>query len=405
MSAEDEEIYCSKCNSRSSQTLVLVCDHQLCMSCAAENIILQEKPGVNDQFVICDLCGAKTNIDANTSKEILSSQLNNNNNNLNENNFNENQLDEKNLNSNSVNFVYTNNNSNEEIFGKNTNRDYDNNPISTNSKICKEHGEPITYLCFDCMSQCICSECVVHGIHKNHEVLNLKKAYPIIFNKTQEIGNLINIKVNDLGIMQQTINQKKNEINKLKSKCKNDINITFEELRQRLNNKEKEILIKTDNILNDNISELNTYNHIIQSKIILFKKMIDTINTYLMRKDELTLINFYRENKNKYLSQSELSELNNLPNLDSFSKLQINIDRSSFDAILSAINTFSFEISSNKTNQKYDISKFTAMRNLYGMQGIDNSINNLGALTDINYSNSFQNSSLGNIGGPNNSIP
>ena len=407
MAAEEEEIYCSKCNSRTNQTLVLICDHQLCMNCAAENIILQEKPGVNDQFVICDLCGAKTNIDTNTSKEILSSVLNSNNNNnnfnendLNKNNFDENKFNEKNLNSNSLNFVNSSFNNNENII---LNKDYDN--ISTNSKVCKEHGEPITYLCFDCMSQCICSECVVHGIHKNHEVLNLKKAYPIIFDKTQEIGNLLNIKINDLGIMQQTINQQKNEIEKLKNKCKNDISIAFEQLRQKLNNKEKEALIKTDTILNDNISELNTYNHIVQSKIILFKKMIDTISTYLMRKDELALINFYRENKNKYLSQSELTEINNLPNLDTFSKFQISIDKSSFDAIISAINTFNLEIDNLKKNQKYDIAKFTAMRNLYGMRGVENSLDNVGALTDVNYSYSLQNNSSWNIGGLNNSIP
>ena len=33
---------------------------------------------------------------------------------------------------------------------------------------------------FDCMSDCICPECVIHGVHKNHEVQTIRKAYPII---------------------------------------------------------------------------------------------------------------------------------------------------------------------------------------------------------------------------------
>ena len=45
------------------------------------------------------------------------------------------------------------------------------------------------------MSKCICAECVVHGIHRNHEVLNIKKAYLLIYNKTQEIGNHIGNKI------------------------------------------------------------------------------------------------------------------------------------------------------------------------------------------------------------------
>ena len=35
-----------------------------------------------------------------------------------------------------------------------------------------------------------------------------------------------------------------------------------------------------------------------------------------MRKDELNLINFYTENKNKILVQTEIDELNNLNNMN-----------------------------------------------------------------------------------------
>jgi hypothetical protein len=46
---------------------------------------------------------------------------------------------------------------------------------------CPEHPEEeVNYFCFECMSQPICSECVVHGIHKNHDVATIKKAYPQI---------------------------------------------------------------------------------------------------------------------------------------------------------------------------------------------------------------------------------
>ena len=86
---------------------------------------------------------------------------------------------------------------------------------------------------------------------------------------------------------------------------------------------------KTENTLNDNINELNTYNHIIQSKILLLNKLSETVNVYLMRKNELSLINFYTENKNKILSQTEFNEINDINelNLEGMSNLKIDIDK------------------------------------------------------------------------------
>jgi hypothetical protein len=276
-----------------------------------------------------------------------------------------------------VNLVYFSNAKNNI---NNLSEKYDINDIKSNihnNSICKDHGEPITYLCLDCMSKCICSECVVHGIHRNHEVLNIKKAYPLIYSKTQEIGNHISSKIKELYNTQKKIEQKKKEINTLNNKCRIDIRQAFDELRSLLNKKEKEIMDKTENTLNDNINELNTYNHIIQSKLILLNKLIETVNVYLMRKNELNLINFYTENKNKILAQTELNEIENINNLnlEEMSNLKINIDKSSFDAMISAINTLNFEIDTLRGN--HNLGKFTANRNLYGNNSLKDENENL----------------------------
>ena len=403
--SNEEDISCSNCGIKCEQTLLLSCDHNLCMNCAANNLVKNELPGMNKtQYIICDICKQKTEIDTNTSKEVLSLGLNG---------LNKNKIDfEENLNykiegnnntfkeyaqnslmdSNNYNYNYTspvnldylndmNNNNN--LY--NLSSKYDITDIKYNlqkNNICQTHGEPITYLCLDCMSKCICSECVVHGIHRNHEVLNIKKAYPLIYNKTQEIGNHINSRIKELNITQKNIEQKKKEINTLNNKCRIDIRQAFDELRNLLNKKEKEILEKAENSLNDNINELDTYNHIIQSKILLLNKLNETVNVYLMRKDELNLINFYTENKNKILAQTELNEINNINNLNlqEMSNLKIDIDKNSFDAMISAINTLNFEINSFKgidIGNKYNLGKFTANRNLYGNNSLKDENENL----------------------------
>ena len=403
MSNEVEEIFCSNCNIKCDQSLMLRCNHNLCMNCASENLIRNESEGINkSQYIICDICQTKTEIDTNTSKEILSfglinSKKNNNNIDININNNKDiennprfytsynNSNNNNNINniSPSENLIYFNtniidkeNNNFNNIYSK-----YDINEIKSNlnlinnKTICQEHNEPITYLCLDCMSKCICTECVVHGVHRNHEVLNIKKAYPLIYNKTQEISNIICSRIKELNLTQKNIEQKKREINNLNSKCKIDIRQAFDELRNLLNKKEKEIINKTENALNDNFNELNTYYQIINSKIILLNRLNETVNAYLMRKDELNLINFYTENKNKILTQTELNEINNINdlNINSLSNLKIDIDKSSFDAMISAINTLNFDINTFKgfdIRNIYSLGKFQAKRNLYGYEKI-----------------------------------
>ena len=407
--SKEEEISCSNCGMICDQTLLLSCDHNLCMNCAAANLVRNESPGMNKiQYIICDICQQKTEIDTNTSKEVLSlglTGLNKNKGQI-EDNFNNQNFDidkdekyntfheeekrfntyENNMNLNNdinnltspVNIVYfnTNNNNMNNLSSKLDIADLKNN--INRSDICQDHGEPITYLCLDCMSKCICSECVVHGIHRNHEVLNIKKAYPLIYNKTQEIGNHISSKIKELYNTQRNIEQKKNELNNLNNKCKIDIRQAFDELRSLLNKKEKEIMNKTENTLNDNMNELDTYNHIIQSKILLLNKLVETVNVYLMRKNELNLINFYTENKNKILAQTELNEINDINNIniEGMSNLKIDIDKSSFDAMISAINALNFEINTFKgfnIGNRHNLGKFIANRNLFGKNlGNDN---------------------------------
>ena len=370
-----EDIFCSQCNCKTDQALMLSCEHNLCMNCAAK-YLSRENPQASSlrQYIICDICGSKTEIDNQTSKEILSTVLkdlnlnpdlinaNNNNQNVNDNNL-----------SNNINNAYNN----EIIFNSN---DFPNNNINNlliaNSNIvnlknlCRDHGEPISYLCLDCMSKCICSECIVHGIHRNHDVLNIKKAYPLILGKTQGLHRLVGDKINELNNERRNIEQKKSDIGIINQRCKNEIKNAFQVIRLRLSEKEKEIMEKMESILKDNLNELNTYFHVIQGKIATLNKIIDSLNAHLMRKDELTLINYYCDNNNNILSQIENIDNNKCFNLNAISDLKINVDKNSFNNMLTSLNNLDFEINSCRgidIGNQFDNGKYAAQRNLYGM--------------------------------------
>lgn len=59
---------------------------------------------------------------------------------------------------------------------------------------CSSHpDEEVSYYCFTCNTNCICPECIIHGIHKNHEVQTIRKAYPIVRGQLREfLGELEN---------------------------------------------------------------------------------------------------------------------------------------------------------------------------------------------------------------------
>ena len=373
-----EDIYCSNCKCKTEQALMLSCEHNLCMNCAAKN--LNEPSQQPKQFIICDLCGSKTEIDNQTTQEIFSSvfkNLNLNPNLLNSNNniYNNNNLNRtENLN---LNQTYNPNYTNNEIFlNSMDNMNNINNLLISNSNIinrknlCNEHGEPLSYLCLDCMSKCICSECIVHGAHRNHDVLNIKKAYPLILSKVQDLYKNICEKIKELDLSKRNIEQKKRNIDSLNMKCKNEIKNAFQIIRIRLNEKEKEIIEKTESTLKENLNELNTYERVIESKIALMGKTIDSLNAYMMRKNELNLINYYCDNKDKIQSQIEMNENQNIFNINTISDLKINIDKSSFDEMLISLNNLDFEINSFKPidiSNQFDSGKYIAKRNLYGI--------------------------------------
>lgn len=94
--------------------------------------------------------------------------------------FKKNDYDNKKYNNNQQNESILNiSNVSKSFYGQG--QSYNSTPMKKD--YCKEHKEELTYFCFDCMTKCVCSECVIHGIHKNHDVLNVKRAYPIVLEK------------------------------------------------------------------------------------------------------------------------------------------------------------------------------------------------------------------------------
>ena len=77
-------------------------------------------------------------------------------------------------------------------------------------------------------------------------------------------------KIFELNLNKINIEKKKSNIGSLNQKCKNEIKNAFQIMRIRLNEKEKEIIEKTEITLKDNLNELNTLILLIALKNGLF---------------------------------------------------------------------------------------------------------------------------------------
>jgi hypothetical protein len=120
--------------------------------------------------------------------------------------------------------------------------------------------------------------------------------------------------------------------------------VAFSEVRKRLDIKEKELLDKADKYLEDTIQEFNTYSRIIQAKVISLNKMIDSVNSNLLRKNEVHFINFFSENKKK-LENLVNEEFQNFPDLSSFKTVRVNVNMDSLNSMIHTLGGLHLEIS------------------------------------------------------------
>ncbi len=97
----------------------------------------------------------------------------------------------------------------------------------------------------------------------------------------------VNTKISDISEVQNMLELKKKDLIDNTNSIKKEMGNAFEDIIQKLKRKEKEIMEKADLFLQENLNEINTYTRVLQSKVISLSKMIDTINSNMVRKDEV----------------------------------------------------------------------------------------------------------------------
>ena len=220
---------------------------------------------------------------------------------------------------------------------------------STSIEYCKEHPEEtVSYFCFLCESECICAECVIHGEHKDHDVLQIKKAYPLIKDKIEEMYLYLSNKIDEVILRGEKIENHKKEIIDQGNAAKQQASINFDDLKARLEKKEREIIGNIDKIVRDALKEADNFNRILSGKINALGNTSEIIKKILATSSQVELLDFYAENKEKVYSNID-SELTTLGNIDRTANLRCFLSTSSLAEHMDSIKSVQIQISSLKS--------------------------------------------------------
>ncbi|CEM02537.1 unnamed protein product [Vitrella brassicaformis CCMP3155] len=169
---------------------------------------------------------------------------------------------------------------------------------------CRDHpDEVVQYFCLTCESACVCAECVIHGIHKGHEVQNIKRAYPLVKGKVEDYLYNVTTRVEELAIVEQRIEQHRRDLTASVHAAKHQMAKAFEDVKQRLVKKESELLKNAELFLEESMDELDSHLRTAKEKSRQLDECAAKIRSHVAAADEVGLLNYYADVKNYITTQ------------------------------------------------------------------------------------------------------
>ncbi|OMJ66892.1 hypothetical protein SteCoe_36110 [Stentor coeruleus] len=304
---------CAKCGRQPNDMLILICNHNLCLICAGKSMSSETYKNKEIHKIICEICSSNTELDPNSVIELLK---------LYEEEFN--------------------------ILKYKHEIQYQKDESYSISDFCKVHPDEILgYYCFDCETECICAECVIHGKHKGHDVMQIKKAYPIIKDKIEEILIHVTGKIDEIDLKNEKLENQKNEIISQGNSAKQQVLVSFEDLKARIDKKEREIISQIERTVQDSLKDVENYMRIISGKIEVLEELGQGIKKILNTSSYCEVLDFYVEN-NKKIFESVENEVRMIGNIDRNVNIRCAINPQSLIEHVESVKTVQLQISALK---------------------------------------------------------
>ncbi|CAI2366576.1 unnamed protein product [Moneuplotes crassus] len=359
MDPQDESTFCAECNNCPEDILVLICNHNLCLPCASKNLKREsDKSQHTFQTVVCTECGLATVLDPESATTLISM-------------YHEIEEDSVHSVNQSKNYKEVSSPPQESLYTRDLPkqshdfRDTFHAPpvqstVSQESEMtyCTEHpDEMVNYYCFECNVATICAECVIHGSHKGHDVQTLRKAYPLICSKLEDLKGSVNSKIEELIQSQQKLDSGKKEILSQVSSIKKRISDTVQELKENIDRKEQELLKEADEFQEQNTKQVDHLLRLANGRAMNLSEHIQTIKQALTNYDFKTACNFYSK-KFSEINESSDTEIPQLESISRQAKNKFQIKSQNINDIIESLQNFKLNLGglNLKMNPLEDIS-------------------------------------------------
>jgi hypothetical protein len=209
---------------------------------------------------------------------------------------------------------------------------------------CMEHtDELINYFCFQCNTSNICAECVIHGSHKGHDVQTIKKAYPLICSKLEDLKTKVNANIEELISSQQKLDMGKKDIKDQITGIKKKISETFNDLKQHIERKEQELLREVDDFEEQNVKQVDHLLRLANGRAINLSEHTQSIKQVLNQYDQRTACDFYSKNY-EHILDFNISDLPQLENIAHQAQARFQISAQNFNEIMEGLQNFKLDI-------------------------------------------------------------
>lgn len=175
---------------------------------------------------------------------------------------------------------------------------------------CKEHPEdPLQFFCLQCereknYSECICAECALHGAHKGHDVVSVRKAYqdPELRRRMQEALQRAQGIMEERERANEIANSERAEVEAVISQGKREIQDAFEKMRQSLSKKEAQLLLAADQTERRANSKLRAKTKAAEEHVRTLQEAQAALRKLDARGEEVKVLNAYAIIRAKVLS-------------------------------------------------------------------------------------------------------
>ena len=288
---------CIKCGKSPEDILVINCGHNLCLECAANRIYNYSKTNKsNFQTIVCEQCSTPTILDPPTANTVMlkipktpKTQAQ------------------------SLTQIYPS---------------QEKEPRKDEIYFCKSHpNEEVRCFCFDDFSEPICAECVVSGVHKNHNVQSISVASSTIKEKLNIAIESMNDKTNKMTESLISLKHKRENLENASNSRKNEFINYFEGLKEKINQKEKEINILINKDLDLAINEINSLEEQIATRLQVINNNIEIIQSENQENNISKYVDFYSNNFDSLRKLSEMGKMDVIPSTDYFEKFNLTLNK------------------------------------------------------------------------------